>query len=86
MTKKRPPVRGLVGFRFTTSDLLKGALSDLIDRVGFKGETIYIERHGAVLAKLVPSNDGEAQVISDPYVDIHTRGVPPVKGAPPTSP
>ncbi len=69
-----------VGSTFTTTQLSRGLLSEVIDRVGLKGETIFITRKGQVIAKLVPSNNAEAKVISDPYLELLDRKTPaPVK-------
>ncbi len=78
---KEPKERGLTGAQFPAGKLRRGAyLADILDRVQFKGETIFIERRGTVVAKLVPSNDSEAKVISDPYLELLDRKTPaPVK-------
>lgn len=83
MAAKSDPKDGVfpVGSTFTTTQLSRGLLSEVIDRVGLKGETIFIARKGRVIAKLVPSNDSEAKVISDPYLELLDRKAPPpVKG------
>lgn len=59
---------------YSTTELSRGALSAVLDRVYFKRHTIFIKRKGQVIAKLAPSNSEEAKVVSDLYANLTQPG------------
>lgn len=70
-----PPTPATEPTRITATQLAR-SLSDILNRVRYRGERFEIQRHGETLAILAPADARAARTVRDFVADIMSRPTP----------